>query len=79
MEKVREIECPVCHKKFTTAHHSQKYCSKDCHRLYKQIQNKEQYQEKQKRKKKKTALNDIAAAALAEGLTYGQYVAKYNL
>lgn len=75
MAKERELECPGCHIIFKTTHGSQKYCSKDCYKALKSHESK-------KHKKKNNAsaeLNKIVAAALAEGLTYGQYVALHNL
>lgn len=82
--------CVVCGKKFAQKKVTQKCCSDECrHTLTIQRQNayfKEKYaREKAERKEKQKQIPktnhekiaDIAIAARKEGLTYGQYVAKY--
>jgi tRNA(Ile2) C34 agmatinyltransferase TiaS len=66
--------CLHCGKKFRAAG-SKKYCCAEC----KKAAAKERSRIKAQKKKGITALDQIAAAALAEGLSYGQYVAKYKL
>lgn len=84
--------CAMCGKKLEK--HQSKFCSPECRykgQLERQRNRYEQEykstmtvtEEKQKKKrgrpKKKLSLADINNLARAEGLNYGQYVAKYGL
>lgn len=84
--------CAVCGKKITG--HQTKYCSPECRYKGQLERQRGRYEqeyksttteavEKQKKKrgrpKKKLSLADINNLARAEGLNYGQYVAKYGL
>lgn len=80
--------CIICGKEFTTTRDA-KCCSKECRDKRNVQKQSENYERKQKEikkngKKKKQLpktnhekIADIAIAARKEGLTYGQYVAKY--
>lgn len=79
----REKECTICKNMFMVYHPNTKYCSMECKakgdRLadiaYKQ-KRKEMEAEK---KKRATAVIDIASEAKKAGMSYGKYVALHNL
>ena len=69
--------CFICGNSFIGIA-QQKYCCKECAMMA----NKRSQQESQVRRRHKKAnadLVDIVRKAIEEGLTYGQYVAKYGL
>ena len=84
-------KCIICGKEFEQKRETHLCCSKKCRKKHYDEQNRirsqkwrEEHSEeiKKKRNKGKEKSNhekiaDIAIAARAEGLTYGQYVAKY--
>lgn len=85
-----EQHCVVCGEVLSGRRRS--YCSDECRYkgkiAFQREKNKEEYkkpkaEERPKRKrgrpKKKPSLADINARARTEGLTYGQYCAKYGL
>ena len=82
-------KCVICGTEFMPIKGTQLCCSKEC-RAKRDVQIKELWYEEQR--KKKDAENrklipksnyeeivDVAIAARKEGLSYGQYVAKYKL
>ena len=78
--------CAYCGKTFIPKNSKQKYCSVACRDKNKKKRIKENpdkytyYRERKTRRKAKgTDLGRINEKARAEGLTYGQYVAKYGL
>lgn len=89
-EKPAYKVCEICGKGFEGK--AQRYCSPECRyqaqlerqRAYKvnfkkpQAEVKEEHKKKRGRKKK-LSLAEINELARAEGLNYGQYVAKYGL
>ena len=76
MEKVYK-NCERCGVKMYVMH-QQKYCCKECQQAAQKIRDKARAAETRKKDNGK-ALADIVRKAKAEGLTYGQYVAKYGL
>lgn len=85
--------CPVCGKVFQKDKYraAKKYCSQEC-RDSAQLESKRNYDRKnyatiydrRKTRKNKKKFNnqsivDITVAARKEGMTYGQYVAKYGV
>lgn len=75
--------CKWCKKKFTAKRLNQEYCCKECSRNGKlkwqreYEANKKATTEKPKKTKvKSNRITDIAIAARAAGMTYGEYVAK---
>lgn len=77
--------CIICGKEFTARRDSQKCCSSECRK-----ENASRYQKAKYYKTSRTAkspepkrpknnITEIAVAARAEGLTYGQYVARYEM
>lgn len=87
-EKVEQEKiCLVCGKKFTTNRSTQKCCSKECSKKWsnaRQAKYAGMYVKHPTTQKygrggeNYEAIADIAIAARKEGLTYGQYVAKYG-
>ena len=83
MERVRT--CEMCGNKFV-GRPNKKYCSEECRKKGAAEYNRKRSEERQKpkveNKKPKSKLRaltieQINRRARAEGLTYGQYVAKY--
>lgn len=80
---MRTIKCPVCGETFQTNRYK-KYCGEKCRLKMKKISDAAKSRErleKLKEKKNKngtTAVEEIAVLARAEGLSYGQYVAKHR-
>jgi predicted nucleic acid-binding Zn ribbon protein len=89
--KEKSTHCEICGKKLEGR--KRKYCSAECLRYANKKQalilQKDEYKKpkaevnqepkKRGRPKKKPTLAQINAKARAEGLNYGQYVAKYGL
>lgn len=84
-------KCKWCGNEFE-GRNQQRYCSKSCKDKmnefsgikyqHKELVEKSQYVQKAKRgrpKYKGPSILEIDAAARKEGLTYGQYVAKYGI
>lgn len=77
-------KCEICGKEFRPVKTSGKYCSKECAKEANRIKNIELHKArmrenkgKQKKiEKKPTTIAEVQRAARAEGLTYGQYMAK---
>lgn len=76
--------CKWCQKKFSTTKLNQEYCGKECAHNGK-LKYQREYEAKRKATKEKTpkkpkkksdGITDIAVAARAAGMTYGEYVAK---
>ena len=88
-EKAHTIaKCCICGKEFEKSVANSKYCSDECRKVglsnnVKNFHERKMQQELEQRKKRKRQKNnrdkitEIAIAARKEGLTYGQYVAKY--
>lgn len=78
-------QCIVCGQNFTPRKYTQKCCGKKCRQENARRYQKELYEEhyraikKEPRKPAKSCITEIAVAARKEGLTYGQYVAKYHV
>lgn len=69
--------CKYCGKEFYGKIRAE-YCSDEC-RHQVQLEQKRRYREKKNRNHKRDlSLTNLAALARNEGLTYGQYVAKYG-
>ena len=73
-------KCPICNKIFVATSNRRKYCT-DCQEEGNRIKHQQYDQMKKYRvkKKEKYEIEEINRKALAEGLSYGKYVAKYNL
>lgn len=56
-----------------------KYCSDECYLMANGIRKDRTGKFRYKKTKRKLPIADINEKARAEGLTYGQYVAKYNI
>ena len=78
--------CPICKKEFERLHNSHKYCSDDCKLIAKKLRYEKRKSIKQAEKKKADkpavkkkvlTLNEVARLSRAEGLSYGEYSAKY--
>lgn len=76
--------CKWCKKKFSTTKLNQDYCGKECAHNGK-LKYQREYEAKKKAakgktnkkpKKKSDGITDIAVAARAAGMTYGEYVAR---
>lgn len=67
--------CKVCKKHFITSKEFRTFCSLECKEQV------ERYKRLKKPRKKRCnmSIDEIVRNALSEGLSYGQYVAKYNL
>jgi hypothetical protein len=88
---VKQVTCPICGEKFIPSKANRVYCSTECQRYARNAQCKEnndkyraeQQAEREKRIKERfigySKITAICIAAKAEGLSYGQYVGKYNL
>lgn len=82
-----EKECKYCGKRFIPKHRAEKYCSERCleegARKLRNERNRIRSKMKKIANEKKPQLPvtivNIAVEAKKEGLTYGQYVAKYGL
>ena len=68
----RTFECAFCGKDFESDAR-RKYCSAECRE-----DAKRENQKRKKPKKAKVSLEQINELARKEGLTYGQYFAKYG-
>lgn len=71
-------KCEQCGQSFPASRRSVKYCSDEC-RKRKNLENSKSTYEKKKKEMKKDRISEINALARAEGLTYGQYVAREYL
>ena len=74
--KPHSAVCPVCGVEFIWTGKRRRYCSKTCYRKA----NRERVgrsRAKVKRQKKLTTLDEAAAAARREGLSYGQWMQKH--
>ena len=79
---LREKKCEICGKVFITNNVRNIYCSPPCRqkgRTYKKEELQEREREKKRAKSSKLTITQINELALAEHLSYGQYVAKYHL
>ena len=82
-QEIRTVKCPVCGEMFQTNRYK-KYCGEKCRLKLKKISDAAKRAEKSKKLKEKkyvhktTAVEDIAVLARAEGLSYGQYVARHR-
>ena len=84
---VNERMCQCCGKEFVSYNGIQKYCGPECkreaNRLWQAEYQRMYGKDYRKRTKRKSSSSDelvrIAVAARKEGLSYGQYVAKYHL
>lgn len=72
----RVLVCECCEKEFT-AMRKRTYCSNECR--YEANGRKRKQKPKSKKTKPKYTLAQVNALARSEGLSYGQYMAKYNL
>lgn len=76
--------CAICGKEFVARRDSQKCCSDECRKENASRYQKAKYEKSYRTarpepKKPKNNITEIAVAARAEGLTYGQYAAKYKI
>lgn len=81
--------CEICGEPFTTEH-KRKYCE-ECRKMMAEISSHirseeertkyayEKYMAKSREKRAGMSISEIVNAAREEGLTYGQYVAKYGV
>ena len=79
---LKEKKCEICGKSFISNSDRSLYCSEPCRqkgKIVKREERKEREEEKKRTVKDKRTINQINEAALAENLSYGQYVAKYHL
>jgi hypothetical protein len=85
-KKLESMECFWCGKKFTPTYHNVVCCSEECKKKRLNAQDKARREkfnsknkapEKQKTNHEKIA--EIAIEARKQGMSYGQYVAKYNV
>lgn len=74
IEKITEQTCAFCGKTFSHSK-KKKYCSDLC----RQKANGRGLGKPRKKGKPSMTIEQVAVAARAEGLSYGQYVAKYGL
>ena len=85
-------ECVNCKKNFVPTNPRQIFCCKECQvkcnarerMIYKAAERKQEKErlkqmEPKRSKKPKYSVTELAVAARKEGLSYGQYVAKYGL
>lgn len=87
MKEVRR--CKICQKHFIANRSNMVYCSPKCREAGKRLQTREWLAEDRakdkapkkdkKPKEKPLSIAEINARALAEGLSYGKYVAKMGL
>lgn len=76
--------CKWCKKKFSTMKLNQEYCGKECahngklkyQREYEAKKKASKEKVPKKTKRKSNDVTDIAVAARAAGMTYGEYVAR---
>lgn len=85
----KDLYCVICGKKLSGK--NKKYCGETCRRRAATLRNMEEMKELseskdvetpkviKKKRKPKLTLVQIAVEARKEGLSYGQYVAKYGL
>ena len=88
---VKQVTCHICGEKFIPSKANRVYCSEECQRYARNGKCKEhndkvraeQQAERERRIKERfigySKIAAICIAAKAEGLSYGQYVGKYNL
>lgn len=74
-------QCKYCGEKFIAFSNGKIYCSAECKSAALKIVRLKIAKPRPKKKKGSThnSIVEIQKRAQAEGLTYGQYVAKYNL
>ena len=78
----RKLTCPICNKTFIPLKGPQKYCSKECQYENKKLSERARRSERRTiqrhkpNRKSQKPLVDIAIAARAAGMSYGQYVAR---
>lgn len=78
-EKQTTCVCIYCGKTFETKRRK-KYCSRECYLLRNgHMSDKQAKPKKTKGKKKIMTIAEINEAARSEGLTYGEYVARYKV
>lgn len=79
MQKLKSKTCGICGKIFP-GFHSAKYCSDECKAEAVRRQERARTEKRRElRRPKNMSIVEIARAARAEGLQYGEYVAKYGL
>jgi len=71
--------CKYCYTEFQRTCSVQKYCCNACAKKASYEKQAERAREMRKKRPQKCAVVEIAAQARAEGLSYGQYVAKYEI
>lgn len=71
--------CKVCGKEFQPVNWRQIYCGKECNIVANKRIQKERYRKEKTHRRGGLTIAEIALMARAEGLTYGQYVAKYRI
>lgn len=82
---LKEKKCEICGKVFIANNVRSLYCSEPCRQKGKLLKKENSSKRKtgrtgkRKMEKDKRTINEINTAALAEHLSYGQYVAKYHL
>jgi DNA-directed RNA polymerase subunit RPC12/RpoP len=75
MKKLKE--CENCGKEFVPTNSRSLYCCERCREESKRLMKRQR--ERMGMTKTTMTINEINAKALAERLSYGQYVAKYGL
>ncbi len=83
-KKLESRECVWCGKEFMPEYHNVVCCSEECKKKRQSAQDKsrrEKFNAKDKAPEKTNheKIAEIAIEARKQGMSYGQYVAKYNL
>ena len=78
---MKTITCKYCGKEFETSANNKIYCSTNCRNKMNVAVRREKRNKNKNKQGKKLNLNicEIVRNATSEGLTYGEYVKKYNL
>ena len=80
MSNFEKMKCRICGKTFVAEYWKAKYCSYECKQDARKQRKKQQIEELRHRMDtKKLTIEDINELALAEHLSYGQFVAKYKI
>lgn len=75
---MREAICEICGKSYEAKNERSKYCSDRCRAKAAHERELDRLRYKQRAGKKLT-IREINELALAEHISYGQYVAKYKI
>ena len=73
------VSCDVCGKTFAARNSTARYCSEDCRRMYEKKRKRLseiKHKVKERARSSAAAIGEVINSAAAQGLSYGEYVAR---